>query len=297
MSGPDKKTAASPEAAIDEKNSESTNAHAHVENTSITGENQEHGGNGLTCPACGKSVTTFSDNSFWCESCATSWPSANDFERDRARRDPPREDGPERKTHRVDTSALKARLRLSAVFAVYGHTVDASGMIRCPWHEDSTPSLHVDDEKGLFKCHGCGLGGDHITAIQKFEGRGFREALVKLQELAGGEIASLGGNGSKRVAPKEGWVPIAADLDSFPPPMSHPALGKPDIAFAYRNAEGQVLGLVYRWEAKKGRRKEIRQLTHCVNASGQRAWRWQGMKAPRFPWGTELLGRIPGPRS
>ena len=93
---------------------------------------------------------------------------------------------------------------------------------------------------------------------------------------------------------RETWTPIIADLQAFPPPVAHPALGKMDMAFAYRNAKGEVIGLVCRWEAQGGRPKEIRQLCYCRNEAGQQLWHWQGMPAPRLPWGTDLLAQNPG---
>jgi hypothetical protein len=33
------------------------------------------------------------------------------------------------------------------------------GLVRCRFHEDKTPSLSVDLERGLFCCHGCGNKG------------------------------------------------------------------------------------------------------------------------------------------
>lgn len=33
----------------------------------------------------------------------------------------------------------------------------------CPFHQEKTPSFHVHPDKGVFYCHGCGLGGDAET--------------------------------------------------------------------------------------------------------------------------------------
>ena len=39
--------------------------------------------------------------------------------------------------------------------------------MRCPFHDDGTPSLSADPEKGLWQCFGCGEGGDAITFLQR----------------------------------------------------------------------------------------------------------------------------------
>jgi len=33
------------------------------------------------------------------------------------------------------------------------------GLVRCPFHDDRTPSLSVDLDRGVFHCFGCGEGG------------------------------------------------------------------------------------------------------------------------------------------
>ena len=65
----------------------------------------------------------------------------------------------------------------------------------CPFHEDKTPSLSVDREKGLYNCFGCGESGDAFTLVEKMKGFGFREAL---EYLKGGTFMAkpAGGNGS-----------------------------------------------------------------------------------------------------
>jgi DNA primase len=47
---------------------------------------------------------------------------------------------------------------------------------RCPFHADKTPSLHVNADKGLFHCFGCGESGDVFNFIMKLDGLTFPEA-------------------------------------------------------------------------------------------------------------------------
>ncbi len=55
----------------------------------------------------------------------------------------------------------------------------------CPFHSEKTPSLSVSPEKGIFKCFGCGVGGNVITFVQRYEGVGFPEALKLLADHLG----------------------------------------------------------------------------------------------------------------
>ena len=59
----------------------------------------------------------------------------------------------------------------------YGLEVDASGMTRCPFHDDRTPSLKLS--RG-FHCFGCGTQGDVITFMSRLFGISAGEAAQKL---------------------------------------------------------------------------------------------------------------------
>ena len=54
----------------------------------------------------------------------------------------------------------------------------------CPWHEDSRPSLTVNQDHQSFKCWVCNLGGDVFTFVMQMEGVSFPEALALLAERA-----------------------------------------------------------------------------------------------------------------
>jgi DNA primase len=43
----------------------------------------------------------------------------------------------------------------------------------CPFHSEKTPSLTVNEDKGLFYCFGCSASGDVIDFIMQLDGVGF----------------------------------------------------------------------------------------------------------------------------
>ena len=47
----------------------------------------------------------------------------------------------------------------------------------CPFHREKTPSFHVDRDKGLFYCFGCGTGGDVFKFLSLTERFTFPEAV------------------------------------------------------------------------------------------------------------------------
>lgn len=54
----------------------------------------------------------------------------------------------------------------------------------CPFHQEKTPSFTVTKDKQIFKCFGCGKGGNVFTFLQELEGITFPEAVVKVAEFA-----------------------------------------------------------------------------------------------------------------
>ncbi len=55
----------------------------------------------------------------------------------------------------------------------------------CPFHQEKTPSFHVDPVRGFYHCFGCGAGGSAFTWVMKQEGISFPEAVRRLAEKAG----------------------------------------------------------------------------------------------------------------
>lgn len=58
----------------------------------------------------------------------------------------------------------------------------------CPFHNEKSPSFIVNPEKQIFRCFGCGVGGNVFTFLMKFEKKDFREAVELLAGQIGIEI-------------------------------------------------------------------------------------------------------------
>lgn len=52
----------------------------------------------------------------------------------------------------------------------------------CPFHNEKTPSFHVSVTKGIYKCFGCGKGGDSVHFIMDHEKYSYPEALKYLAQ-------------------------------------------------------------------------------------------------------------------
>lgn len=59
---------------------------------------------------------------------------------------------------------------------------------RCPFHDEKTPSFVVSPTKGIYKCFGCGKGGNSIMFIQELQGASYPEALKYVAEKYNIEI-------------------------------------------------------------------------------------------------------------
>ncbi|MCH1965876.1 DNA primase [Paraclostridium sordellii] len=58
----------------------------------------------------------------------------------------------------------------------------------CPFHGEKTPSFYINTSKQIYKCFGCGEGGDVINFIMKIENLEFMDAVKLLAKDCGIEI-------------------------------------------------------------------------------------------------------------
>jgi DNA primase len=58
----------------------------------------------------------------------------------------------------------------------------------CPFHNEKTPSFHVQPVRQIFRCFGCNKGGNVFSFIQACEGMSFPEAVRRLAKRAGVEV-------------------------------------------------------------------------------------------------------------
>jgi DNA primase catalytic core len=80
---------------------------------------------------------------------------------------------------------LKAEVSVEQLVRAQGIELAKSGKdwrARCPFHDDSTPSLVVTPAKNLWHCFGCGAGGGPVDWVMKASGVSFRHAVELLRE-------------------------------------------------------------------------------------------------------------------
>ena len=60
-----------------------------------------------------------------------------------------------------------------------------NGVGLCPFHNEKTPSFNVNSEMQIYRCFGCGVGGDVFKFVQEIGKIPFIEAITVLAERAG----------------------------------------------------------------------------------------------------------------
>ena len=55
----------------------------------------------------------------------------------------------------------------------------------CPFHSEKTPSFMVNEEKQIFHCFGCNVGGDVFTFLMKVANFSFPQAVEELAKRYG----------------------------------------------------------------------------------------------------------------
>jgi DNA primase len=90
-----------------------------------------------------------------------------------------------------DVALVRERTNIADVVSEYVALRPAGGgnvKGLCPFHDEKTPSFHVSSTKGVYHCHGCGVGGDAIRFLTTLEHLTFVEAVERLAVKAGVQL-------------------------------------------------------------------------------------------------------------
>lgn len=82
---------------------------------------------------------------------------------------------------------LRARLDIVEIISDYIELRRAGQNYKglCPFHSEKTPSFMVSTDKQIFHCFGCGVGGNIVNFVMKYENLSFQESLRLLAKKAG----------------------------------------------------------------------------------------------------------------
>jgi DNA primase len=88
----------------------------------------------------------------------------------------------------MEFSEIKQQLSILEVLCYYNLSVDKNNRLKCPFHDDKTPSFQVYPKTGTWTCFSgkCTTGsGDQVDFIMKHEGISKHEAILKAKEMLG----------------------------------------------------------------------------------------------------------------
>ncbi|MDR0370438.1 MAG: DNA primase [Prevotellaceae bacterium] len=105
----------------------------------------------------------------------------------------------------------------------------------CPFHSERTPSFTVSPAKGIFKCFGCGKGGNAVNFIMEYEQLSYTEALKLLAKKYGIDVVE------KELSAEE----LAARNDRESMLLVNEFAQKYFTNTLYHHIDGKAIGLAY----------------------------------------------------
>lgn len=89
---------------------------------------------------------------------------------------------------RISQKSVQEVIHRIDIVEVIGHFLQlkrrgANYITTCPFHNEKTPSFNVNPARGVFKCFGCGVGGDAISFIREYEKFSFVETIKWLAQF------------------------------------------------------------------------------------------------------------------
>ena len=84
----------------------------------------------------------------------------------------------------------------------------------CPFHKEKTPSFTVNEERQVFKCFGCGIGGDVFKFVQEYDKVDFIGAIQILADRVGIEVVD-DNKRAEKTGGKEVLLKLHADAAAY----------------------------------------------------------------------------------
>jgi len=114
-------------------------------------------------------------------------------------------------TESINARELKARVDLAVIAARFTRLRRSGRQFvgLCPLHSERNSSFSVHPEKQVFKCFGCGAGGDVFDFVMRATGCDFRRALEIVNEFSQGVASGSDPRSGSRLATREGAKPLS----------------------------------------------------------------------------------------
>lgn len=158
----------------------------------------------------------------------------------------------------------------------------------CPFHNEKTPSLNVNKTKQIFKCFGCGAGGDVFDFLVK-HGQTHAEAAEYLTSGGNFGLGVVEKKDLPKRPPRVVWAQLIPNDHAPQPNFNHYKFGTPSKVWAYKTAQGAVIGFACRFDHADGS-KDVLPLIFATD--GKRyVWRFQAFDRPRPLFNLDRVAR------
>ena len=159
---------------------------------------------------------------------------------------------------------------------------------------DPGRSLSINLRTGVWTDFASGdNGSDPVSLLAAMRNIGQADAARELAGRLGTGIASAGVTApSKAKDSKAEWRPITAPATAPAPTFRHHKFGQPSAMWTYRDAAGDILGHICRFDLPDGG-KDVVPRCYCESTDGKREWRWLSFAKPRPLYGLDLLAAHP----
>lgn len=189
----------------------------------------------------------------------------------------------------VKAASLRAIDSVLAHWLPTGKWVDAGHEYTAPnptRADKKAGSFKINRHKGSWSDFATGdKGGDLIDLVAYVEHCSIEQACTCLAEFLSLETSQPHTpSAAKKADPLDSWSPVIPipDFDTTVQqcPSRHLQHGQPSKMWIYRNAQGQPLMVLYRFDLADG--KAFAPLTWCQSSQGKKSqWRWKGLPEPR----------------
>src|SRR2546422_514819 len=124
----------------------------------------------------------------------------------------------------------------------------------CPFHQEKTPSFHIDRERGLWHCFGCLQGGDIFDFVMRIGNLSFGEAAETLARRAGVRMERSPEEVQQATERDRGYRALEAGVGVFREQLLHPEKG--GGARKYLERRGGLRQGAYPLRAELGARRD-----------------------------------------
>jgi len=165
----------------------------------------------------------------------------------------------------------------------------------CPFHEDKTASFKVNEKKQIFKCFGCGEGGDVFNFLTA-QGKSLGEAIQEIEDPLNINAREYGngiGNTNKNESLKKPETTVWNTVFPFPElkEISHYEYGTPHKIWTYVDENGNDILHVCRFNFPDGSKQTL-PLVWASNGKFN-GWRWMKTKGFNTLYNLDLLKQYP----